>query len=120
MDRLNALLVFNARSAFLLRLETNLFPVILLDTPGFAKVCKRVRKCPARWAREFFLGNPAPSWLSHALVGRGRNPDWNAPVLVWSFHVRSGDLLFRDARRRPYGRAQQGHRAQQLSVVIPS
>ena len=92
----------------------------LLDTPGFAKVCKRVRRCPARWARRCFLWNRAPSWFSHVLVGRGRKPDWNALVLASSFHVRSGDLVFRDAPRRPDGRGQQGHRAQQLSVVIPS
>ena len=45
-------------------------------------------------------------------------PCWSAQGLVWSFHSRSGDLLFRGARRRCDGRVQQGHDAQRLSVVI--
>jgi len=78
MDRLNAFLVYNARRAFPQELATNLLPVILLGTPCLTRVRMRVRRCPARWAREWFLWNPAPSSFSHALVGRGRKPDWNA------------------------------------------
>src|SRR5512133_1114993 len=120
MDPLNALPGFNARSAFLPVLATNLLPVILQDTPCPAKVRKRVRRCPARWVPECFLWNRAPSWLSHALVGRAGKPDWSAQVLVWSSHVRSGDLLFRGARRRPDARGKQGHGARQIAVVILS
>ena len=118
-DRLNPYAWwFNAGTAVLLRRETNLLPVILLDSTCLAKVYKRVRRCPALWLRERLRWRHARFWSPDAPFVKSGKPDWSVQGLVWSSHVRSGDLLFRGARRRYDGHGRQGHGARQLSVVI--
>ena len=98
---------FNAGIEVLLRRGTNLLPEILPDSPWLAKVDEPLRQFPALWLRERL----------RPFVGAGK-PDSSAQGLAWSFHVRSGDLPYRDARHQYDGRERQGHGAQWQSVVI--
>ena len=95
-----------------------ILPATLSDNPCLAKADRRGRRHPDLWLRGCSLWHRARCRSSHAFAARAGKPYWSARVLVWSFHVRSGDLLFRGARRRPDVRGQQGHGAQPLSVVI--
>src|ERR1019366_5855665 len=109
-DRLNPCAWgFKAGIAVLLRRETSLLPAILPDSTCLAKVYKRVRRCPALGLRERLRWRHARSWSSDAPLVLAGKPYWSAQGLVWSFHVRSDDLLFRGARRRRGGRGRQGH-----------
>src|SRR5579862_977155 len=108
----------NAGTAVLRRRGTNLLPVIPLDSPCHAKVCKRVRRFLVGWLRPPRRYGHARSGIpDSALVVAGKL-DWSAPAPAWSFHVRSGDLLFRGARRRYDGHVRHRHGARQQSVGI--
>src|SRR5580658_96363 len=104
----------NAGAAVLLRRGTNLLRRILPDSPCLAKTDKRVRRCPGLWQRECHAHSRFPD----ARFVCADKPGWSARGLVWSFHARSGDLLFRGARRRCDGHGPLRPAAPRRSVVI--